>query len=170
MPAPNAKFTYAQQSGTLVVKFTNTSTNSTSYVWDFGDSSSGPDNTKKSPSHTYAAAGDYTVSLTATGPGGTSAPLTKPVHVADIPPQGPHANFTFNVATASFDVQFNDTSTAGAAPITGWSWDFGDGNTSTDQNPHNVYAAAGTYTVKLTVTDGNGNTDSVTKQVTVPGA
>ena len=56
-------------------------------------------------------------------------------------------------------VQFTDTSTGS---ITNWSWDFGDGGTSTAQYPSHVYSTAGTYTVSLTVT-GPGGTDVETQ-------
>jgi len=58
-------------------------------------------------------------------------------------------------------VQFTDTSAGGA---TSWFWDFGDGNTSTAQNPtHTYYANEGTYTVKLTVKNTEGSSNTVTK-------
>jgi PKD repeat protein len=64
------------------------------------------------------------------------------------------------------DVHFIDMSTGSP---TSWSWDFGDGNVATVQNPTHAYAAAGTYNVKLSAT-GSGGTNSTTKAVTVaPG-
>jgi PKD repeat protein len=61
LPLPEAAFTYT--AGGLVVTFTNTSQNATAYLWSFGD---GITSTLENPVHTYAAAGDYTVVLTAT--------------------------------------------------------------------------------------------------------
>ena len=66
---------------------------------------------------------------------------------------GPTAAFTFDIVGLSVD--FTDASTAGAAALTDWFWDFGDGTTSTAQNPTHEYASAGFYTVTLTVTDAN---------------
>lgn len=65
-------------------------------------------------------------------------------------------------------VQFADKSTPGSnGPITAWAWDFGDGNTSTEENPVNLYESAGVFDVSLTVTDSAAGTDTVTSPVTV---
>lgn len=67
----------------------------------------------------------------------------------------PVANFDVNVdSTCTGEVQFTDLSTNGP---TSWSWNFGDGNTSTLQNPTHTYSASGTYTVQLTATNAIGN-------------
>ncbi|KKH95702.1 hypothetical protein EO95_06225 [Methanosarcina sp. 1.H.T.1A.1] len=75
------------------------------------------------------------------------------------------ANFIRNPTTgfAPLNVAFTDTSTG--LP-TSWSWDFGDGATSTEQNPTHIYSAAGTYTAKLTVSNAN-STSSKTAQIIV---
>jgi PKD repeat protein len=78
--------------------------------------------------------------------------------------QPPTADFTSVVNC--LDVVFTDTSTDADGTIVSWLWDFGDGNTSTQQNPSHTYAAAGTYTVTLTVTDDCALTDSISKAVT----
>jgi PKD repeat protein len=71
------------------------------------------------------------------------------------------ADFSADATTVcqGFAVNFTDVST-GSAGITSWSWDFGDGTTSTLQNPTHTYTAAGTYDVSLTV---NGSADTETK-------
>lgn len=58
---------------------------------------------------------------------------------------------------APLAVRFTDTSTAGSSPITSWAWNFGDGNTSNQQNPSHIYHDQGTYTVSLTVSNGVGS-------------
>lgn len=96
------------------------------------------------------------VGVTASGTncgGGTNAP--------------PVANFTSSVN--GLTVQFTDTSTDSDGTIASRSWDFGDGTSSTQANPSKTYAAAGTYTVKLTVTDDDGATNTKTSSVTVGG-
>jgi PKD repeat protein len=77
----------------------------------------------------------------------------------------PTADFTFT--TNDLTANFTDASSDSDGTITGWSWNFGDGNTSTAQNPSHTYASAGTYSVTLTVTDDGGATDPVSKDVTV---
>ena len=75
----------------------------------------------------------------------------------------PVASFTTNPATGTgetpFIVSFTDTSTQGTNNLTAWHWDFGDGNSSTLQNPSHTYSSPGAYTVTLTVTDSVGLTD-----------
>jgi PKD repeat protein len=77
------------------------------------------------------------------------------------PPTPPTASFSATPTSgpAPLTVQFTDASAGGP---TAWSWDFGDGGTSTAQNPSHVYTAAGTYTVKLTASNSGGS-DTVTR-------
>ena len=73
-------------------------------------------------------------------------------------PQNPYTNDT---------IQFTDLSTDSDGTVVSWSWDFGDSQTSTDQNPTHSYPENNTYTVSLTVTDDDGATDTIQKDVTV---
>lgn len=80
------------------------------------------------------------------------------------------AKFGYNMGSACLPVPvtFTDSTTVNcSAPITGWSWDFGDGNTSTQQNPRHSYAAAGTFNVRLTVTSANGTMFNTSGNVTI---
>ena len=77
----------------------------------------------------------------------------------------PVANFTSSVS--GLTVSFTDTSTDSNGTIASRSWNFGDGTTSTATNPSRTYAAAGTYTVALTVTDNGGASNTVSRSVTV---
>ena len=63
-------------------------------------------------------------------------------------------------------VQFTDISSGGSSPYT-YAWDFGDGITSEEQNPKHVYRYPGRYSVRLTITDSQGNTDTIVKDVIV---
>lgn len=141
--APKADFTF--QVSRLNAAFTDTSTgNPTGWTWNFGDGSS---STEQNPTHSYAQAGTYTVTLTARNAGGSS---TKSQFVTVANP--PTANFTFQVS--GLQATFTDSSTGGP---TAWSWDFGDGSASTAQSPSHEYAQAGSYTVRLTVSNAAGS-------------
>ncbi len=150
----------------LSCNFTNTSTDdgtALSFVWGFGD---GATSTLQNPSHIYAAAGTYSVSLTVTDDQGLTDVATQTVTVtAPTANQPPVADFTFTCTDLSCN--FTDASTDNDGTVVGFAWDFGDGGTSTLQNPGHTYAAAGTYSVTLTVTDDLGATGAVTKSVSV---
>ena len=77
----------------------------------------------------------------------------------------PVANWTPSIA--GLDVDFTDASTDADGAVAGWAWDFGDGNTSTLQNPSHTYAGAGTYSVTLTVLDNRNASHEFTDDVTV---
>ena len=86
------------------------------------------------------------------------------------PPNPPIASFKLTVvasACGDMTVAFADSSTTGSAPLSSWNWDFGDGATSTQQNPTHTYAAAGSHSVTETVTDANGLTSTYTTAVTI---
>lgn len=85
--------------------------------------------------------------------------------IGEVSPQPPRAGF--DVETQGLTVNFTDSSTDANNDITQWSWEFGDGATSSDQNPMHVYAASGNYDVVLTVTDSEGNTSTSTQTVVV---
>ena len=143
----------------MTVSFTNESENADYYLWDFGDGSkSGTEN----PTHTYAAGGEYTVTLTATGSEETDT-AAKPVTVSsDDPgdPVPPVASFSFTADELT--VTFSNSSQNAASS----DWNFGDGNSSSDANPTHTYASAGTYEVTLEVTNADG-TDATSSSVTV---
>ncbi len=79
--------------------------------------------------------------------------------------QPPNAAFTYSDTLLA--VNFTDQSTDSDGTIVGWAWTFGDGATSSLQNPSHTYAASGTYSVSLTVTDNDGATDTATQNITV---
>jgi len=164
-PAPVANFSGSPTSGSapLTVNFTDLSTGSiTSWSWTFGD---GGTSTAQNPSYQYTAAGTYTVSLTVTGPGGSDGE-TKTNYITVNPCTPPTAQFVGS--PTSGDYPLNVTFTNQSTGATSYSWNFGDGGTSTAQNPSHTYTAAGSYTVTLTVTNACGSDDEIkTAYITV---
>ena len=126
------------------------STDITAWVWDFGD---GATSTEQNPTHTYTADGEYTVTLVITS-GNCTSTTSEPVFVGDFTIPDCQAFFWPFPDSAGTDLTYDFYDLSLGAPTT-WAWDFGDGNTSTEQNPTHTYAAAGTYTVSLAVSGPN---------------
>ncbi len=123
-----------------------------SRLWDFGDGTTG---TEKNPGHVYEEPGVYTVSLTVTDVLGQEHTETKEGFIIVDNPAPLHAEFFArrrNSAQRTI-VEFQDRSTGN---IDSWFWDFGDGTTSTEQNPTHVYTDIGLFTVSLTVSGPDG--------------
>ncbi|KAF7775205.1 hypothetical protein PCIT_a1339 [Pseudoalteromonas citrea] len=85
--------------------------------------------------------------------------------IGEVAPAAPEANFSYT--SDLLQVNFTDGSRDANNDIASWAWDFGDGNTSSEQSPMHAYATAGTYQVMLTVTDAEGLTDSKVMEVSV---
>ncbi|WP_048065524.1 DUF2341 domain-containing protein [Methanosarcina acetivorans] len=154
---PVADFTATPTAGDapLTVNFTDQSTNSpTSWAWDFNNDEI-TDSTLQNPIYTYSTSGTYTVKLTVTNAGGSNS-STKADYITVNTPIMPVANFTATPTRgdAPLTVQFTDTSTSTPSS---WLWDFGDGTSSTEQNPIHNYTAGRKYTVKLTATNAAGS-------------
>jgi PKD repeat protein len=116
----------------------------------------------------YTTPGTYTVSLTASNYGGNNL-VTKTSYITVMKASPPVASFTSNLTSGSapLNVGFSDTSTN--SPIA-WVWTFGDGGTSSVQNPVHMYTTAGTYTVSLLATNyGGSNSVTQTNYITVTG-
>ncbi len=128
--------------------FNNTSTNGGTYAWDFGD---GIMSTTASPTHTYATAGTYTVCLISTNSCGADT-MCQTINVCT---NMPVSNFT--ITSSQLNISCTDATTF--SPNT-WSWNFGNGGTSTVQNPTYTYPSVGTYNVCLTSGNGCGTSTS----------
>jgi len=142
--------------------FTDSSTASSgsiaSWQWDFGDGSL---SSQQNPSHVYSAGGNYNVTLKVVNSAGCVQTLSKPTYVKISAPV--HAAFSHlpaNTCTAPASLQFTNTSTGGGT--LSYSWNFGDGNTSSLDQPLHNYASVGTYTVSLAVSNASGCTDTLT--------
>ena len=157
----DAAFSASPQTGTapLTVAFTDESTGSPDqWAWNFGSYSAGDNgiSTAQNPTHTYDAAGTYTVTLTAKA--GVTGDTVSRVGYITITGSGTDpiaAGFTADpplTGTAPLTVQFHDTSTG--LPVA-WIWSFGDGATSSDRNPSHTYSLPGAYTVTLTAMNGS---------------
>ena len=136
--------------------FTPNSLTAFTYSWNFGD---GNTSAFVSPSNPYVSPDNYLVTLQVTTPGGCLSSATNSVAVNPLP----IVDFSFVSACPNANVQFSNL-TAGALS---YSWDFGDGNTSSASDPAHAYTTAGTYTVNLVATSASGCSDSIAKQVTV---
>ena len=137
-----------------LVSFTDLSIDAVLWLWDFGDGSS---SINQHPGHVYNISGSYTIKLIVTNSMGCSDTLIRPNYI-EIP--GPITNFSIsaNQACVQSQLQFSDLSINAIS----WNWNFGDGNSSSLQNPSNSYQHPGQYTVSLIVHDSTGCTSSFT--------
>jgi PKD repeat protein len=165
--APTASFTLACTD--LTCAFTDRSFDGdahgrvVSYNWNFGDGT--PPATTRDATHTYAAAGQFTVQLTVRDDDGATATATAQASVRE-PNVAPTALFA--VSCTDLTCRFTDTSEDPGGSVVSRVWNFGDGATSTDRDPRHTYGSGGYYDVGLTVTDDRGTTASVSFTIAVP--
>ena len=120
------------------------------YDWDFGTNSSPASSTSAGDQQVvFNTSGMVTVSLTTTNPAGSSSTSL----TFDVQPL-PQADYSFSLDNNTST--FSNISTNGTA----YNWDFGDGMSSTEENPIHVFDAIGTYTVTLTITNDCGTSVS----------
>ncbi|WP_374210647.1 beta strand repeat-containing protein [Dermatobacter hominis] len=179
--APTASATATPQNGTapLTVAFDGTGSTdpenqALTYAWDFGDPASGTNTaTTATASHTYSTTGPFTATLTVTDAGGLTDTTTVPVSVtpANQPPVADASTSSPLTGKAPLAVTFDSAGSTDDDGIVSYAWNFDDpssgSNTATGQTATHTYATAGTYDATLTVTDGDGATDSATVQVVV---
>jgi PKD repeat protein len=139
------------------------------YQWDFGD---GTFLSGMIASHTYAAAGDYTVQLTVTDTGGETATALQTVTVGSGTSSGdaPIASFTASPSSGGTPLTVIFNASASVDPngtIVSYAWSFGDGATGSGVSPLHTYAAEGSYNAMLTVTDNDGLKHSMTMVIVV---
>jgi len=161
-PPNNASFTWSCTNSNTVA-FTNTSTLCPSLSWDFGDPASGANNTSTlgNPTHTFSAPGQYTVTLTATGPG--NAPSTSPPQTLNI------LGLTTSVVSGSNCAGDNNGSaTVNVIPVAAAPFFYNWNTTPVQTTPTINGLAGGTYTV--TVNANNSCTATATAVITEPAA
>ena len=133
------------------------------YSWDFGD---GETSTEQHPLHRYSAVGLYTVSLTVSTAGGTNTEK-KPDFIEAlvfVPPPVADFSATPQIGKPPMGVQFTNGSNLNGAESATYEWNFGDGDTSTEQHPLHVYDTIGLFTVSLkTMTRGGEDTETKTE-------
>ncbi len=139
----------------LMVKFfPQVSGNAVDGFWDFGDEETSEEHY---PEHIYHQPGTYTVTLTVVSDTGDEFQVVKTDYITVVESQLMADFYALPEAGAPpLQVAFEDAS---RGPVVAWDWDFGDGNISTEQHPVHTYAEMGEYTVRLMVTDNNGNFD-----------
>ncbi|MBR1515689.1 MAG: PKD domain-containing protein [Paludibacteraceae bacterium] len=148
---PVAKFSYSVNDKT--VTFTNQSLNAKSFYWTFGDGSA---TSEMSPVKKYSSAGTYTVTLKATNITKSST-YEVTISLSDPTPQA-----KFSYSTNGLEVTFKNQSTNAQS----YSWNFGNGKTSTQKDPTITYTSAGTYSVSLVASNGE-KTDTYKQNVSV---
>ncbi|HEV7454967.1 MAG TPA: PKD domain-containing protein, partial [Candidatus Saccharimonadales bacterium] len=160
LPQPAAAFTGTNTTACkppLTTSFSSNVAGATSYQWFFGD---GGTASGAQPSHTYTTSGSYDVTLIVTNAAGCTDTLLKPGFVRILPPAISIANTPAEgCVPLTYQPVVNIQS---VDPITSWSWDFGDGFTSTAALPVHTYTNPGTYTLKVIFTTSGGCTDSLT--------
>jgi|GEM_PF-778005 len=161
-PVPTVAFTVSSACEGVDVKFTNSTTSPISgtidYTWNFGDGSS---SNVENPTHLYAKAGGYPVTLSASLNGCVSS-LTKNASQF----ARPVAAFTATGKCMGEEVQMNNNSTIEIGQ-TGYAWDFGDGNVSNLAAPTHAWSSAGRKTIKLKAISEFGCEDSTTFDITL---
>lgn len=163
-PGPTADFTATEVCFGTATDFTDVSTingsNLVAWYWEFGD---GDTSVAQSPSHTYASEGTYTAILTVETADGCLNADTQQVLVNAMPT----AAFTHTDTCLGIPNSFTDQSSIPSGNIQSWTWNFGDGNTSSTVSPNHQYNTDGTYDVILEVEAAGSCIDRDTQQVVV---
>ncbi len=146
--SPHAEF--AVSCAELTCTFTDQSTDADGTIasrhWNFGD---GTTSTQRNPSRRYASAGQYTVTLQVTDDDGATDNQSHPANPTAAPSPNDPPRAEFEVTCQDLRCTFVDRSTDDDGSLTSWSWNFGDGSTSSERNPSHTYAAEGHYDVLL---------------------
>lgn len=158
-PAPVVSFSFQNLCEGDIVQFTDSSTLSAGTItgrhWDFGD---GDTSNAVNPTHQYAGANSYTVTLILTASSGCATSLTQTVTISATPV----ASFVLPNGCSDALLSFTDQSTISSGSISDWLWNFGNGDTTSIQNPFYGFPDGGSFDVTLQVTSAFGCSDDTT--------
>jgi len=161
-PKPIADFTKSNVCMYDAAAFVDASTVSTGLItnwqWDFGDGNTG---TNQNPTNQYSLDGLFNIQLIVSTDNSCLDTISKSIYINEVP----QANFSFSNECFYTPLNFQDLTVLNTVNIQSWQWDFGDGNTGSNQNPSNLFNTYGTYNVVLTVSSDSGCVDSIVKQV-----
>ncbi len=162
---PTASFSAIPSCANAAMSFLDASTaigsnTITNWSWNFDD---GNTSLLQNPVHSYSLPNFYSVSLEVTSSDGCTADST--IEVTVVPT--PESDFTFTEVCLGYTTNFHDFSLPFGGPIVSWSWDYGNGAFSIEENPVYTYPDTGAYQVTLAVTDNNGCADTLTQTVEV---
>ena len=157
----------------LAVQFTDQTTGSTSWQWDFGDGST---SNQQNPTHTYNSTGSYTVTLTATGPGGCPNTLVKNAYIQIQQPSVAINNpnsISVCINGGGINPRINPTFTLnapGGVSAYNWSAPGSDQGSSNIASPTFTYSTTGTFPLSLTVTTPDGCTSPAANATVLAGS
>ena len=169
LPEPLSDFAFLSTCHNSPVQFTDLSKPVsgaiTSRLWNFGDALSGSNNVASSqaPSHTYHAAGTFQVSLIVANTAGCVDTIVKQLKVHVLPT----VDFAFSAGCVNNSTQFVSSPFVNAATMVAYNWNFGDGLTSSEDNPSHKYSSSGSFITTLTVTDTSGCSNTKTSTVAI---
>jgi PKD repeat protein len=162
-PSPKAAFEYTNTTNPQQFVFTDRSTHepfvNISWLWEFGD---GTNSTEQNPTHTFPSCSQYTVRLKVTADCGSSNETIQNV-ICGCP--SPKAAFEYTTSANPQEFVFIDRSTHVPHVNLSWLWEFGDGTTSTEQNPTHTYPSCSQYTVRLKVTADCGSSNDTIQDI-----
>jgi PKD repeat protein len=167
---PNAEFqvTCQELRCTFLDRSTDGDGSIVRWQWDFGD---GATSSERNPSHDYASGGRFDVLLVVTDDDGAADTQTHRAEPREPPPppanEPPHADF--DVRCSGLTCTFTDKSKDEDGTVVSWQWNFGDGVTSTEQNPVHTYPTSGRFDATLTVTDDDGATGTKARRAEPKG-
>jgi len=161
-PNPIANFDTTDVCLNVAAQFTDQSNGNggtiTGWAWDF-ENDGIVDDGNQNPSHNYSSDGTYGVELIVSTSSGCNDTILKSVTIYPMPV----ADFNFVNSCFQDTVYFTDNSNVTSGTIDQWNWDLGNSQTSTDQNPQEVYASEGVFDAELIVITNNGCADTIVK-------